>query len=200
MIWVIDNYDSFTYNLVQLLQKSGAETTVTYNDRFLTAADGTDCITGIVLSPGPCGPEEAGICQDVVRQYQGKVPILGVCLGHQVIGSVYGARVLRGAEPVHGKTDTVRHTDGGLFCDIPASFTATRYHSLIVEPEGVPELRVTARSATDDTVMAMEHSQYPVYGLQFHPESFASEYGSEMIRNFLKQCTTHYPLKEDTPC
>jgi len=201
MIWVIDNFDSFTYNLVQLLRRSGTEVVVTYNDQWLEPTEDLQSIQGIVLSPGPCGPLESGICPEVVRQLHTKIPILGVCLGHQVIGSVFGAEVTRGAEPVHGKTDTVSHTGDALFEGIPTHFTATRYHSLIVNPnEAFPKLAVTAVSETDQTVMAIRHRDYPVFGVQFHPESYASECGTELIQNFLKLCTKDIPLKEVAPC
>ncbi|HWA90329.1 MAG TPA: aminodeoxychorismate/anthranilate synthase component II [Rhizomicrobium sp.] len=185
MLLLIDNYDSFTYNLFHYLGQLGADVVVKRNDE-LSAADalgmGADAI---VLSPGPCTPHEAGICMDVIRKADGRVPILGVCLGHQAIGEVYGARVVRAPEPMHGKVSRIHHTGKGVFRGLNNDFQATRYHSLALLPESVPDaLEVTATSA-DGVIQGAMHKSHPVHGVQFHPESIASENGHALLSNFL---------------
>lgn len=183
MILVIDNYDSFTYNLVQYLGELGAELKVVRNDD-LTAEDVAELNPEkIILSPGPCTPNEAGITLDVIKRMGGKVPILGVCLGHQSIGQAFGAKVVRANRPVHGKTSAIHHKGKGLFKDLPTPFRATRYHSLVVE-ELPEELEATAFTE-DGIVMAMQHRDLPVYGVQFHPESIMTEHGKQLLQNFL---------------
>ncbi len=187
MILMIDNYDSFTYNLVQLFQRLDQEVVVRLNDKITPEEILAMEPTAIILSPGPCTPTESGICPEVVRQLHSKIPILGVCLGHQVIGEVFGAVVGSAGRIMHGKTDRVQHSEEALFQTIPPEFTAARYHSLAVSAlEQATELVPLAFSATDGSLMAMKHVNYPVYGLQFHPESFASEYGLEIAQNFLQ--------------
>jgi len=184
-ILLIDNYDSFTYNLVHYLSALGAQVDVIRND----AKRASDVISskphGIVISPGPASPNEAGICLELITLNAGKIPLLGVCLGHQSIGQAYGGNVIRAAKVMHGKTSAVTHTGKGLFAGIPSPFTATRYHSLIVERASLPDcLEITAETA-DGTIMALQHKTQPVFGVQFHPESIASEHGHDMLRNFL---------------
>jgi len=182
---LIDNYDSFTYNLVHFLGELGAETRVFRNDEIAPADVLAMKPEAIVLSPGPCTPNEAGICLDLIAQAKGSVPILGVCLGHQAIGQVYGGRVVRAPEPMHGKLSTVHHTGKSVFRGLNNDFKATRYHSLTIAPESVPaELEVTARS-DDGVIMGVMHKTHPVHGVQFHPESIASEQGHALLQNFL---------------
>jgi anthranilate synthase component 2 len=181
MILLIDNYDSFTYNLVHYLADLGAEVDVRRNDA-VTPAEAFK-YKGIILSPGPCDPDRAGVCLEVIKQNT-KTPILGVCLGHQSIGQAYGGKVIRAAEPMHGKTSLVTHTNKGIFKGAKNPFTATRYHSLIVERSTLPDcLEVTAE--VDGIIMGLQHKTLPVYGVQFHPESIASEEGHKILKNFL---------------
>lgn len=183
MILVIDNYDSFTYNLVQYLGELGAELKVVRNDDLTAEEVAALNPERIILSPGPCTPNEAGITLDVIKRMGGKVPILGVCLGHQSIGQAFGAKVVRAQRPVHGKTSPIHHDGKGLFKDLPTPFRATRYHSLVVE-ELPEELEATAFTE-DGIVMAMQHKELPVYGVQFHPESIMTEHGKQLLQNFL---------------
>ena len=185
MLTLIDNYDSFTYNLVHYLGELGARCRVYRNDQVSVEQVLAESPEGIVLSPGPATPNEAGICLDLVRAAGPKVPILGVCLGHQTIGQVYGGTVLRAPRAMHGKTSLVRNRGRGLFEGLPAAFTATRYHSLIVERAGLPDcLEVTAET-DDGLIMGLQHRTHPVHGVQFHPESIASEQGHALLANFL---------------
>ncbi len=189
MILVIDNYDSFTYNLVQLLSALGAAVRVERND-VISAEDALALEpTGVVISPGPGTPDDAGISRDVIRMAgERRVPTLGVCLGHQCIAEVFGGRVTRGPEPVHGKTADVHHAGLGVLADVPSPFTATRYHSLVVEPDSVPAtLEVTART-DDGIVMALRHRELPLFGVQFHPESVLTPDGVKVLSNFLRVC------------
>ena len=185
-VTLIDNYDSFTFNLVHFLGELGADVKVWRNDARTveeTLADGADAI---VLSPGPCTPNEAGICLDLVRAAAPSTPMLGVCLGHQAMGQVFGGKVIRAPLPMHGKLSTVTHTGRGLFRGVNGPFQATRYHSLIVRRESAPpELEITAET-DDGLIMAVEHRERPVHGVQFHPESIASEHGRLLIGNFLE--------------
>ena len=186
MILLIDNYDSFTFNLVHYLGELGASCHVVRNDA-LSVAEALALAPGaIVLSPGPCSPNEAGICCDLIKAAAGKVPLLGVCLGHQAIGQVFGADVVRAPVPTHGKTSAVFHDGKDVFAGIPSPFKATRYHSLTLEPASIPpELEVTAWTE-DGVIMGVRHRGYAISGVQFHPESIASEYGHDLLRNFLK--------------
>jgi len=185
MILLIDNYDSFTYNLYHYLLEVGTAVEVRRNDAIAPEdAVGGD-YRGIVLSPGPCTPDDAGICLDLIGLAARKLPLLGVCLGHQAIGQAFGGRVVRAPEMMHGKVSQVHHRGEGVFADLPSPFTATRYHSLILERDSLPEsLRVTAETE-DGIVMGLEHVQHPLYGVQFHPESIASEHGHRLLRNFI---------------
>src|SRR5438445_4536467 len=185
MIVLIDNYDSFTFNLVHYLGGLGADVVVHRNDKVAPDAVMDTDPDAIVLSPGPCTPNEAGICLDLVAKAAPSIPILGVCLGHQAIGQVFGAKVVRAPVPVHGKLSLIKHKSAGVFHGINGPFQATRYHSLVVERATVPaDLTVTAE--TDDRlVMGLAHGKLPVHGVQFHPESIASEHGHLILRNFL---------------
>jgi anthranilate synthase component 2 len=185
MILLIDNYDSFTYNLFHYLGELGADVVVHRNDA-LTADDAIAMRpSGIVLSPGPCYPDQAGICLDLIAKAGGEVPILGVCLGHQAIGQAYGGHVVRAPKPMHGKLSRIHHTGRSVFKGLNNDFQATRYHSLTIEPESLPAaLEVTARS-DDGVIMGVMHKTRPVHGVQFHPESIASEQGHILLKNFL---------------
>ncbi|HSU97042.1 MAG TPA: aminodeoxychorismate/anthranilate synthase component II [Gemmatimonadaceae bacterium] len=187
MILVIDNYDSFTYNLVQYLGELGAEVIVRRNDEIPAAEVGALGPAAIVLSPGPRTPAEAGITLDVIRTYGSSIPILGVCLGQQAIGAAYGGRVVRANRLMHGKTSEVRHNGSGLFAGLPDPLRVMRYHSLTVDRDSLPsDLEITAWSDDDSTeVHAMQHRTHPVYGVQFHPESVLTEGGKQLLRNFL---------------
>lgn len=185
MLLVIDNYDSFVYNLVHYLQDLGEEVQVVRNDALSVEEALSFGADGIVLSPGPCTPDEAGICVDLVRTAPESLPILGVCLGHQSIGQAFGGKVERAQQIMHGKISTVRHNDEEMFGEIPERFDVVRYHSLSVPRSSLPnELSVTAETE-DGEVMAMRHATRPVFGVQFHPESIASEYGHQLLTNFL---------------
>jgi anthranilate synthase component II len=185
MIVLIDNYDSFTFNLVHFLGELGAAVRVHRNDKITSSAILAADPDAIVLSPGPCTPKEAGICLDLIAAVAGKIPILGVCLGHQAIGDAFGGKVVQAPRPVHGKLSLIRHDGGGLFRGINAPFQATRYHSLVVERSSLPaELTVTA-DTEDGLIMGLAHQRLPVHGVQFHPESIASEHGHLMLKNFL---------------
>jgi anthranilate synthase component 2 len=186
MVFVLDNYDSFTYNLVQYMGELGAEMTVRRNDEL--TVDEVEALEPdrILLSPGPCTPQEAGISIDLVRHFAGKVPILGVCLGHQAIGAAFGGDVVRAPQLMHGKTSDVAHDGKTIFTGIQSPMTCTRYHSLIVAEKGLPdELEITARTA-DGTIMGLRHRQHAVEGVQFHPESVLTQDGKRLIKNFLE--------------
>jgi anthranilate synthase/aminodeoxychorismate synthase-like glutamine amidotransferase len=186
MILVIDNYDSFTYNLVQQMGEMGAELTVARNDQLTLEDVKRLSPSHIVISPGPGTPEQSGISQDVLRELGATTPILGVCLGHQCIGQVYGGIVHRAGTLMHGKTSWVHHEGDSLFTDVPNPFEATRYHSLIVEESSIPPvLKVIARADSGE-VMALRHREYPVVGVQFHPESILTTYGVQILRNFVE--------------
>ena len=185
MLLLIDNYDSFTYNLVHFLGELGATCDVVRNDKITTAEALKKKPKAIVLSPGPCTPNEAGICLDLVKQADGKIPILGVCLGHQAIGQAYGGEIVR-VLPMHGKLSRIKHFDQGVFEDLPQDIEVTRYHSLTVEKSSLPqELEITAETG-DGVIMGLQHREHPVHGVQFHPESIASEQGHELLANFLR--------------
>jgi anthranilate synthase component 2 len=186
MLLLIDNYDSFTYNLVHFLGELGAECEVHRNDKITTDLVLRKKPKAIVLSPGPCTPNEAGICLDLIAKAGARIPLLGVCLGHQSIGQVYGGKVIRAPEPLHGKLSTIRHTGNGVFKGLPERFQVTRYHSLIVERKSLPDcLEITAETA-DGLIMGLQHKTHPVHGVQFHPESIASEQGHALLANFLE--------------
>ena len=185
MILLIDNYDSFTYNLVQYLGELGAAVEVVRNDKISVEDAIARKPEAFVLSPGPCDPDQAGICLALIRANAGGVPLLGVCLGHQAIGQAYGGRVIRAPEPVHGKTSEILHKGQGLFAGLDNGFAATRYHSLIVERASLPAtLTVTAETA-DGLIMGLQHKTEPVHGVQFHPESIGTAGGKMLLKNFL---------------
>jgi len=185
MLLLIDNYDSFTYNLVHYLGELGAEVKVVRNDKITAEEALALKPDAIVLSPGPCDPDKAGICLDLVDKAKGDVPIMGVCLGHQTIGQIYGGDVVRAPSLMHGKMSKVHHDGKGLFKGLNNDFDATRYHSLVVDPATLPDsLEVTART-DDGIIMGLQHKSHPVHGVQFHPESIASEQGHALLKNFL---------------
>ena len=186
MICVIDNYDSFTYNLVQYLGELGAEVHVVRNDAASVEEVAATRPERIVISPGPGRPEDAGITMAIVRALGEKTPILGVCLGHQAIGAAFGGHVVRAGVPMHGKTSLIEHNGRGVFSGIAESFAASRYHSLVVSDEGLPDdLEVTARTREDQIIMGLRHRRWPVHGVQFHPESILTGEGHHLLRNFL---------------
>ncbi len=185
MLVLIDNYDSFTYNLVHYLGELGADVVVRRNDVATPKqimAMGPDAI---VLSPGPCDPDKAGICLDMVAEATGKVPVLGVCLGHQTIGQAFGAKVVRAPMMMHGKVSKVYHQDDALYQGITSPFEATRYHSLILDRDSIPDALEITSETDDGIVMGVRHREFPIHGVQFHPESIASQYGHEILANFL---------------
>jgi anthranilate synthase/aminodeoxychorismate synthase-like glutamine amidotransferase len=185
MLLVIDNYDSFTYNLVQYLGELGQEVRVVRNDEIAAADIAGLAPSTIVISPGPCTPNEAGISLEVIETYAGKIPILGVCLGHQAIGQAFGGKIVRAARVMHGKTSQISHDGRGMFTGLPNPFQATRYHSLLIERSSVPAcLEITAESP-DGEIMAVRHTSLPIEGVQFHPESFLTTSGKDLLRNFL---------------
>src|SRR3954468_22302860 len=187
MVLVIDNYDSFTYNLVQYLGELGADVRVMRNDLVSVDEIAAANADRIVISPGPGRPEHAGVTMEVIRQLGETTPILGVCLGHQAIGAVFGGTVVRAAVPMHGKTSTIEHNGRGVFSGLTAPFLASRYHSLVVSEEALPgELEVTARTQEDGTIMGLRHRRWPVHGVQFHPESILTGEGRRILRNFLE--------------
>ena len=187
MVLVIDNYDSFTYNLVQYLGELGATVTVRRNNETTLGEIQALAPDRILISPGPGRPEQAGVTLDVIREFGGAVPILGVCLGHQAIGMAFGGEVVRAPLPVHGKTSTVEHDGRGVFSGIGSSFQASRYHSLVVAENRWPAaLEVTARSKEDGLVMGLRHREWPLHGVQFHPESILTQEGRRILRNFLE--------------
>ncbi len=188
MYLVIDNYDSFTYNLVHFLGELGAETEVWRNDAISVDQVVEKRPRGIVISPGPCDPDRAGICLDLVARAAGRIPLWGVCLGHQAVGQAFGGRVVRAPVPMHGKISTIHHQGSGVFAGLDNPFEATRYHSLMVARDSLPDcLQVTAETE-DGLVMGLSHREYPVHGVQFHPESIASQFGHRLLERFLRLC------------
>ncbi len=188
MILVIDNYDSFTWNLVHYLQELGAAVQVVRNDQITVQQAMASGAQAYLISPGPCTPNEAGISLDLVKACADeKRPLFGVCLGHQAIGQAFGGRVVRAPQLMHGKTSPVSHDDTGVFAGLPSPFTATRYHSLIVAAEDVPETLIVNATSPDGVIMGMRHRSLPIHGVQFHPESIATEHGHALLANFLKE-------------
>lgn len=194
MLLMIDNYDSFTYNLVQYLQALGAEVKVVRNDELSVAQIEALAPERIVISPGPCTPNEAGVSVDVIRQLGPRIPVFGVCLGHQSLGQAYGGDVVRAKRIMHGKTSRIRHEGKGVFAGLPDGYEATRYHSLVVSRESLPDcLEITAwtenEGGTDgfDEIMGLRHREHPVEGVQFHPESILTEHGHALLKNFLER-------------
>jgi anthranilate synthase component II len=190
VVLVIDNYDSFTWNLVQYLGQLGADPVVRRNDEITPDGVRRMAPDAIVVSPGPCTPAEAGVSVDVIRELGPEVPVLGVCLGHQAIGAAFGARVVRARRPMHGKVTPIRHTGSGIFAGLESPLPVARYHSLVICPASVPEslevLATTDDSDDPDEIQAIRHRRYPTWGVQFHPESIASEGGLRLLRNFLE--------------
>jgi anthranilate synthase component 2 len=185
MIVLIDNYDSFTFNLVHYLGGLGADVAVYRNDKISVAQTMAMAPEAIVLSPGPCTPDDAGICLDLIAAAASTVPMLGVCLGHQAMGQAFGGKVVRAPVPVHGKLSEIRHDHSGVFRGINGPFKATRYHSLVVQRDSLPADLIVNAETGDGLIMGMMHKQLPMHGVQFHPESIASEHGHLMLRNFL---------------
>jgi anthranilate synthase component II len=186
VLLLIDNYDSFTYNLFHYLGELGAEVRVVRNDEISAAEALALKPDGIVLSPGPCTPNEAGICLEVIKHAAGKMPILGVCLGHQAIGQVYGGSIVRAPEPMHGKLSRIHHTGKSVFRGLNNAFLATRYHSLTIDPPSMPAALDVTATSDDGVIQGVMHKTHPVHGVQFHPESIASENGHALLGNFLK--------------
>ena len=186
MLVLIDNYDSFTYNLVHYIGELGAECDVVRNDKITADKVLEKNPQAIVLSPGPCTPNEAGICLDLIKAAADSVPILGVCLGHQAIGQSYGGSIIRANEPMHGKLSTITHDGEGVFSGLPQSFEVTRYHSLIIERSTLPDCLAITAETEDGVIMGVQHKDAPIHGVQFHPESIASEHGHAILANFLK--------------
>ena len=192
MYLLIDNYDSFVYNLAAYIRELSSGVEVVRNDCVDMAE--LECriergeIDGIIISPGPKRPEDSGLSEDIIRRFEGVVPILGVCLGHQTIAYRYGGTVRKGLRPMHGKITEIRHNRSSLFSSIPQCFQVTRYHSLVVSPEDLPDCLEIDACTEDQTIMALHHRDYPVYGIQFHPEAVLTEYGHQIIRNFMSIC------------
>lgn len=196
MFLLIDNYDSFTYNLFHYLGELGASLEVHRNDKISVSDALGKSPQGIILSPGPCDPNQAGICLDLIKAAAGSVPILGVCLGHQAIGQAFGGRVVRAPVPVHGKLSAISHRNTSVFVGLPSPFQSTRYHSLVVERESLPAcLEITAES-NDGLIMGLQHRDLPIHGVQFHPESIASENGHALLKNFLTLSGSNSPPRE----
>ena len=191
MILVIDNYDSFTWNLVQYIGEIAEMPRVVRNDEITVEEIGRQKPDAIVISPGPGRPQDAGICLDVVRRYSGSIPILGVCLGHQCIGEAFGGTIVRADRLVHGKTSAVIHTGRGIFVDVDNPFQATRYHSLLVAREGLPEVLQILAWTPENEIMALRHREHETWGVQFHPESILTVQGKEILRNFLRLTANH---------
>ncbi len=190
MLLMIDNYDSFTYNLVQYFGELGEDVRVFRNDEIDLTAIAAQHPEHIVISPGPCTPNEAGVSVPLIKEFAGKIPLLGVCLGHQSIGQAFGGKIVHAKQLMHGKTSMIHHKDVGVFHGLPNPFRATRYHSLVIERDSLPDcLEITAWTE-DGEIMGVRHKTLPIEGVQFHPESILTEYGHEMLANFLKMCVT----------
>jgi len=189
MFLMIDNYDSFVYNLRHFLGELGAEVDVVRNDAITAEAAIAGGYEGIILSPGPCTPNEAGVCLDIVRLAPDDLPILGVCLGHQVIGQAFGGEIVRAPDPMHGKLSHVMHSGDGVLTGLPSPFEATRYHSLVIKLESLPDCLIANGRTADGCIVGVRHESRPIFGVQFHPESIASEYGHKLLGNFLSLAT-----------
>lgn len=188
MFLMIDNYDSFVYNLTAYLNELGQETLVVRNDVITLEEIERLQPEGIIISPGPKNPTDCGICVDIVKHFAGQIPIFGVCLGHQVIGYAFGANIIKGKMPMHGKVTTITHSGEGVFTNLPKTYPVTRYHSLIIDTNTLPnELQIDAISE-DGAIMGVSHKRYPIYGVQFHPEAVLTHYGHELLNNFLNLC------------
>jgi anthranilate synthase/aminodeoxychorismate synthase-like glutamine amidotransferase len=196
MLLIIDNYDSFTYNLVQYFGELGAEPVVKRNDEITLAEIDALKPEAIVISPGPCTPKEAGISNDVIREIGPRLPVLGVCLGHQCIGHVFGANVVRAGRLMHGKTSPILHDNEGVFAGLPSPFEATRYHSLIIDPPTVPDSLVVNARTAEKEIMGVRHREFPIHGVQFHPESILTRHGKELLKNFLEMSEAFHGKKK----
>ncbi len=196
MLLIIDNYDSFTYNLVQYFGELGAEPVVKRNDEISLAEIEALKPDAIVISPGPCTPKEAGISNEVIAQIGPKLPVLGVCLGHQCIGHVYGGAVVRAGRLMHGKTSPILHDNTGVFANLPSPFEATRYHSLIIDPPTVPETLIVNAHTAEGEIMGVRHRDFPIHGVQFHPESILTRHGKDLLKNFLGISETFHVKKK----
>jgi anthranilate synthase/aminodeoxychorismate synthase-like glutamine amidotransferase len=186
MILLIDNYDSFVYNLVRYVMELGCETSVKRNDDISIAEIEQLAPSHIIISPGPCSPSEAGISNDVIKNFAGRIPILGVCLGHQCIGQVFGGEVIRAPTPIHGKNSEISHNQETVFAGLPSPLSVTRYHSLVVNPYNLPDELVVTAKTEDGIIMGISHNRFQVHGVQFHPEAHLTQSGHKMIDNFLK--------------
>ncbi|TNE41940.1 MAG: aminodeoxychorismate/anthranilate synthase component II [Alphaproteobacteria bacterium] len=186
MILLIDNYDSFTYNLVHYLGQLGAEVEVRRNDAISVDEALAMKPEAIVLSPGPCDPDKAGICLELIERAKGQIPILGVCLGHQSIGQIFGGKIVRAPICMHGKVSPILHDGTGVFKDLPSPFEATRYHSLTIDPASVPDELIVNAKTEDGVIMGVCHKSYPIHGVQFHPESIATQHGHQLLKNFME--------------
>ena len=186
MILMIDNYDSFTWNLVQYLQELGEEVEVARNDAIDAEAIAARGPKGIVISPGPGTPDDAGVSLETIRRFSGRLPILGVCLGHQAIGQAFGGRIVRAPTLMHGKTSPIHHDDGALYRGLPNPFEATRYHSLVVDPQTLPAVLQVSATTEGNVIMGLRHTSHPTEGVQFHPESILTTVGKDLMRNFLR--------------
>ena len=192
MLLIIDNYDSFTYNLVQYFGELGAEPVVKRNDEITLAEIEALQPEAIVISPGPCTPKEAGISNEVIARIGPKLPLLGVCLGHQCIGHVYGGAVVRAGRLMHGKTSPMLHDATGVFAGLPSPFEATRYHSLLIDPPTVPEVLIVNAQTAEGEIMGVRHRDYPIHGVQFHPESILTRHGKDLLKNFLNLSSDYH--------
>ena len=188
MFILIDNYDSFTYNLYHYFRELSVEVTVHRNDQITPEEVLSLNPRGIILSPGPCTPSEAGICLDLIQKIKGTIPIFGVCLGHQSIGQAFGGNVIRAEKVMHGKVSPISHNNTGIFAGLPNPFTATRYHSLIVDKNNLPDCLEITATTSDGLIMGLQHKEFNIHGVQFHPESIASEHGHDLLNNFIKMC------------
>ncbi|MDW8800921.1 aminodeoxychorismate/anthranilate synthase component II [Clostridium sp. A1-XYC3] len=195
MFLMIDNYDSFVYNLVRYLEELKEDVKIVRNDEVTLEDIGRMNPEGIIISPGPKSPEQSGICVDVIKEFSGKIPILGICLGHQSIGYAFGAKIVKGKEPVHGKIFDVYHSNKGVFNGLKNPVKVTRYHSLIVDKKTLPSCLVVTGETSDGVIMAFRHNRYLVEGVQFHPEAELTEFGHEMLRNFLEEAKEFNSMK-----
>ena len=196
MLLIIDNYDSFTYNLVQYFGELGAEPVVKRNDEIGIAEIEALQPDAVVISPGPCTPKEAGISNEVIAQIGSHLPVLGVCLGHQCIGHVYGGAVVRAGRLMHGKTSPILHDGTGVFVGLPSPFEATRYHSLIIDPPTMPDALVVNAHTAEGEIMGVRHKEYPIHGVQFHPESILTRHGKDLLKNFLRITSDYHAKKK----
>ena len=196
MLLIIDNYDSFTYNLVQYFGELGAEPVVKRNDEITLAQIEALKPEAVVISPGPCTPKEAGISNDVIREIGPKLPVFGVCLGHQCIGHVFGGDVVRAPRLMHGKTSPILHDGSGVYAGLPSPFEATRYHSLVIDPPSVPAVLIVNARTAENEIMGVRHKEYPIHGVQFHPESILTRHGKDLLKNFLRITSDFHARKK----